>query len=573
MEHLPRDPRLDNPLKVTNDARKAGLDYRLIDSEADDYPGSKANDALDRIYEIWRNTATDRGTQLVFCDLSTPKGAFKADKPVELGPEVIFESGSLFTESGSDAADAEPDVPDMPDEASDASDMVEEGDDDGEDATTARFMDDVVSLASRFSVYDDLKRKLVDRGIPADEIAYIHDANTDARKAKLFSDMQAGRIRILMGSTTKMGAGMNVQRRLVAAHHLDAPWRPSDLEQRNGRIVRQGNSFYERDPDNFSVDIYYYATKRTYDARMWQTIEYKAAAIEQFRKGDLLQRTIDDVQSEAANAAEMKAAASGNPLILMQVKLSSDLRKLEALYSQHQRSQHRLRDRIKWLGSAQERWNKEQADHAADLHLRDAHTRLYKDNKGKERIKVEFVVDGRILGEKDEAAIKTVFVDAVKSATKADGKKRVLVGVYRGFEVYAMRHLRVSDAEGFRFALKGSGEREFQPDNLVYSFDDTVSIGGWFQRLDNFLDTGLEKYFQGATTNMEREIAELTTVQAALGQVFPQQTELTLTRENHAAIMYELKRMQDEPQYVSAWEPKTALDAAQPAPAAGMRLH
>jgi hypothetical protein len=213
-------------------------------------------------------------------------------------------------------------------------------------------MDDCVSVTSRFSVYDDVKRKLVDKGIPADEIAFIHDANTDIRKAKLFADMQAGRIRILMGSTSKMGAGMNVQRCLVAAHHLDAPWRPSDLEQRNGRIIRQGNMLYERDPDNFNVGIYYYATKRTYDARMWQTIEYKAAAIEQFRKGDLLQRVIEDVQSEAANAAEMKAAASGNPLILMQVKLSSDLRKLETLYSQHQRSQHRLRDRLRWLGSA-----------------------------------------------------------------------------------------------------------------------------------------------------------------------------------------------------------------------------
>jgi hypothetical protein len=122
-------------------------------------------------------------------------------------------------------------------------------------------------------VYDDVKRKLIDKGIPADEIAFIHDANTDIRKAKLFADMQAGRVRILMGSTSKMGAGMNVQKRLVAAHHLDAPWRPSDLEQRNGRIIRQGNMLYERDPDNFNVNIYYYATKRTYDARMWQNIE------------------------------------------------------------------------------------------------------------------------------------------------------------------------------------------------------------------------------------------------------------------------------------------------------------
>jgi hypothetical protein len=267
MENLPRDPRVDNPLKITNDARKAGLDFRLIAPEAEDHPGSKANAAVERIYDIWRDTADDRGTQLVFCDLSTPKGGFKAvDKPAAEEPELIFEAESLFSESG---PDAEPDAPDSPETA----DMVEEGDDDGEDDSTARFMDDAVSLTTRFSVYDDMKRKLIDKGIPADEIAFIHDANTDLRKAKLFSDVQAGRVRILMGSTSKMGAGMNVQKRLVAAHHLDAPWRPSDLEQRNGRIIRQGNAFYERDPDTFQVGIYYYATKRTYDARMWQRIE------------------------------------------------------------------------------------------------------------------------------------------------------------------------------------------------------------------------------------------------------------------------------------------------------------
>jgi hypothetical protein len=535
MENLPRDPRIDNPLCITNDARKAGLDYRLIDPEADDHPDSKANAAVERIYEIWRDSAADRGTQLVFCDLSTPKGGFKAvDKPVAVEPELFFEEGSLSDGGG---PDAEPDGPDLPDASEYAADTVEAGDDDGEDPTTARFMDDCVSVTSRFSVYDDVKRKLVDKGIPADEIAFIHDANTDIRKAKLFSDMQAGRVRILMGSTSKMGAGMNVQKRLVAAHHLDAPWRPSDLEQRNGRIIRQGNMLYERDPDNFNVNIYYYATKRTYDARMWQTIEYKAAAIEQFRKGDLLQRVIEDVQSEAANAAEMKAAASGNPLILMQVKLSSDLRKLEALYSQHQRSQHRLRDRLRWLGSAQERLAKAGAVHAADLQRRDAHTRILKDGKGKERIKIELVAGGRVLGEKDETAIKAAFVDGVKSAGK---EKRTLIGSYRGFEVYALRHSRLSDAEGFRFALKGNGEREFQPDNLIYSYDDKVSISGWFQRMDNFLDKGLEQSFQTYRGNIEREIAELATVRAALGQDFSQKDELALTRENHAAVMREL---------------------------------
>ena len=171
---------------------------------------------------------------------------------------------------------------------------------------------------------------------------------------------------------------------------------------------------------------------------------------------------------------------------------------------------------------------------------------------------MELVKDGRVLGEKDEEAIKDAFVDGVKKASK--GENRVLIGSYRGFEVYALRHLRVSDAEGFRLALKGSGEQEFQPENLIYSFDDKISISGWFQRLGNFLDKGLEQAFQTYKGNVEKEIAEVATVQAALGQGFPQQGELMLTRENHAAVMRELKRMQDEPGYVSVWEPRTSLD-------------
>ena len=552
MEHLPADPREDNPLKITNDARKAGLDYRLIDPDGGDYAGSKVNAAVERIYEIWQNTTADKGTQLVFCDLSTPKGK------------------SSTVPSPADALEFEPDEPlpspstsEEPDEA----EMVEAGDDNGEDTSAAPDMDDCVAIAAsaRFSVYDDMKKKLIERGVPADEIAFIHDANTDLRKGKLFSDMQAGRVRILFGSTSKMGAGTNVQKRLVAAHHLDAPWRPSDLEQRNGRIIRQGNALYERDPENFKVGIYYYATKQTYDARMWQTIEYKAAAIEQFRKGDLLQRTIEDVQSEAANAADMKAAASGNPLILMQVRLASDLRKLEALHSQHQRSQHRLRDRLKWLGSASDRLNKAEADYAANTKRRDSHTHKIVE-KGKERIRLEFSINGQTKFEKDSDQIKKAIVDSVKEITR-EPRKKSLVGSYRGFEVYALRSMQTASGDGFRFALKGVGEQEFQPDNLIYDFaDDKISLSGFFQRLDNFLDKGLAQSFQTYQTNVRREIAEIDTVNAALGQEFPQKEELALVRENHGAVMRELQRMQNEPGYVSSWEPKASLSEEDSAP-------
>lgn len=539
MENLPRDPRIDNPLKVTNDARKAGLDFRLIKPTADDFEGSKLNTAVERIYDIWRDTSADKGTQLVFCDLSTPRG----------GKGAMPKAADL-SEPGTETSD-------------DAEDSAEADDDSGEDPSVASDMDAVIALSSgNFSVYDDMRKKLMERGIPAEEIAFIHDANTDIRKAKLFADMNAGRVRILLGSTAKMGAGMNVQKRLVAAHHLDAPWRPSDLEQRNGRIIRQGNMFYERDPDTFSVQIYNYATKQTYDARMWQCIEYKSAAIEQFRKGDLLQRVIDDVSSEAANAAEMKAAASGNPLILMQVQLASDLRKLEALYSQHQRGQHRMRDRLKYLASAESRLDRVEADYAENIRIRDFSTRTVTE-KGKEKILVELVHEGKVLGDKDGEKMRDILVGGIKEVTRNSSAK-VLFGTYRGFKMTIIRSLGLSSYDGFRIILQGAGDQQFQPDNLRYSFEDKLSLSGLFQRVDNFLGKGLDEAVARQRENARQEIAEMETVKAALGKEFPQQEELALTRENHSAVMRELQRMQDDANYVSTWTPKTSLADGQP---------
>ncbi|MFR9013346.1 MAG: helicase-related protein [Desulfovibrio piger] len=547
MENLPPDPRRDNPLKITNDARKAGLDFRLILPEAEDFAGSKINAAVERIHRIWQDTAADRGTQLVFCDLSTPKGgkALSAD----VSPQSDMEFETLLDVDGTL-------IPERQEPAAHGTDSLEEGDENGEDATVASDMDAVIALSSRFSVYDDIRNKLVARGIPAEEIAFIHEANTDVRKAKLFSDMNAGHVRILLGSTSKMGAGMNVQKRLVAAHHLDAPWRPSDLEQRNGRIIRQGNLFYERDPDNFSVGIYNYATKQTYDARMWQTIEYKAAAIEQFRKGDLLQRVIDDVQSEAANAAEMKAAASGNPLILMQVQLAADLRKLEALYSQHQRGQHRLRDRLKWLEGTDARLAEAEADHAANLRCRDANTHIVRE-KGKEKIRIELRTDEGLLTDKDGDKMKDLLLGCVKEVTRNVGAK-ALFGSYRGFAMHIVRHAQpFGGKDGFRIVVSGPGEQEFRPDNLIYTFDDKLSLSGLFLRMDNFLGKGLDESMEKFREKCRQEKAELATVQDALGKEFPQKAELALARENNSAVIRELQRMQDDAGYVSQWTPKT----------------
>ena len=332
--------------------------------------------------------------------------------------------------------------------------------------------------------------------------------------------MNAGHVRILLGSTAKMGAGKNVQKRLVAAHHLDAPWSSSDLEQRNGRIIRHGNTFYERDPDNFSVAIYNYATKQTCDARMWQVIECKSAAIEQFRKGDLLQRVIDDVQIEAANAAEMKAAASDNPLILMQVQLAGDLRKMEALYSQHQRGQHRLRDRLKWLDSTEKRLAQAEDAYAANTRRRDSHTHVITE-KGKEKIRFELLADGNLLTEKDSEKIKNHLLNGVKEVTR-NSSAEVPFGSYRGFDVHIVRSSQMYGSDGFRLTLQG--EQKFLPDNLKYSFDDKFSLSGLFQRMDNFLAKGLDEAIEVQRATARQESAELETVRDALARNFLKRT-------------------------------------------------
>lgn len=312
-ENLPKraEKGADNMLKVMSDARKAALDMRLIDPAYGDTPGSKVHSAADNIRRIYDRWHAKRGTQLVFIDLSTPK---KAKAKEEARIRDLMKRAAAGEEAAQEAIDR-------------------------------MSPDEFTALDGSFSVYDDLRDKLIARGIPADQIAFIHDANTDLQKEELFGKVRAGRVRVLFGSTAKMGAGTNVQNRLVALHHLDAPWRPSDLEQRDGRGIRQGNELYAEDPDGFEIEILRYATKNTLDARQWQTIEGKARFIGQVRKG-VSSREIEDIAGEVANAAEMKAAASGNPLILEEMDLRQKVRRLQGQSAEHDREQHRIKMRI-----------------------------------------------------------------------------------------------------------------------------------------------------------------------------------------------------------------------------------
>ena len=258
------DPRIDNMLLVTNDGRKAALDLRMIDPNMPDLPNSKVNMAIENIYRIWLENKEDKLTQLVFCDLSTPKN----------------------------------------------------------DGT--------------FNVYDDIKNKLIERGIPEEEIEFIHNSKTNPQKLKLFEDMRTGNKRILIGSTSKMGAGMNVQDKLIALHHLDCPWRPSDIEQREGRILRQGNQ-------NEEVEIYRYVTEGSFDAYSYQLIQTKSTFINQIMaNSNGGGRTAEDLDRDTLTYAEVKALASGNPLIIDKFKIENELKQLYLSKSRYDKSRIEL---------------------------------------------------------------------------------------------------------------------------------------------------------------------------------------------------------------------------------------
>ena len=600
-EHMPNDPREDNFLKLTNDARKAGLDMRLIEGAADfmrmaasadarldmrlienapDFPGSKINVAVDNLFRIWQESKEVRGTQLVFCDLSTPKSAKKraaAKKKEETGWDraraanmmeanavrhgvevegvppggwVLMDADGKPIEGDKGIVwfDSEKDANACFTEAIKVQNGKEskklEKDDDEEGDEQKLSMDELLAFAGGdFSVYDDVKAKLIARGVPAHEIAFIHDAHTDLQKQKLFDDMNRGDVRILLGSTQKMGAGTNVQRRLVALHHLDAPWRPSDLEQREGRILRQGNMLYEQDPDNFEVDIFRYATKQTYDARMWQVIQGKAEGIEQFQNADSLVRDLDDIAGEAANAAEMKAASSGNPLMLMQVTLDAELKKLEAIWKNHQRQQQSLERNIERLASADERADKAVQKWRSEIALRDSNTTE----------KFQFEHDGKVYGEKErEALFNKIQLRLQEVVTAQIRGKRIVadIGRYRGFDIRVQPGL-----DRLVFSVQGAAEG-YNPSNLSYEKQDQFTMTGFISRLNNYLKSFEERCEEAEATRV-KERAEYASAVAAFGKPFPQQALLEALRDDNRQVIAELKKLEANSDYVSDWVPKS----------------
>ena len=339
------DPSVDNMLKITSDGRKIGLDQRLMNPLTPDDPDSKLNACVDNVLRIWNETKEDNLTQLIFCDMSTPKG-----------------DGS-------------------------------------------------------FNVYDDIRTKLLAAGVPESKVEFIHNADTEGKKADLFSKVRSGKVRVLLGSTAKMGAGTNVQTLLVAVHHLDVGWRPSDMTQRNGRIIRQGNK-------NKQVYVYNYVTEGTFDAYLWQTLENKQKFISQIMTSKSPMRSCDDVDEQALSYAEVKALCAGDPRIREKMDLDVQVAKLKVLRSDYQNQKYRLEDKL--LKHYPEEIQKAKNRIAAlknDAQIADAHPQDKENFCG-------MTIKGMVFDEKKAAGERLML--ACKEMPNAD---MMLLGTYRGFEL------------------------------------------------------------------------------------------------------------------------------------------
>ena len=418
------DASVDNMLKITNDGRKLALDQRLVNELLPDNPESKIAVCAEKSYEIWKDTAAQKSAQLIFCDLSTPKG-----------------DGS-------------------------------------------------------FNVYDDLKQKLIEKGVPEKEIAFIHDANTEAKKTELFGKVKSGQVRFLIGSTAKMGAGTNVQDRLIALHHLDIGWKPSDLEQREGRIIRQGNH-------NKKVHIFRYVTESTFDSYMWQLIENKQKFISQIMTSKAPVRSCEDVDEAALSYAEVKALATGNPAVKEKMALDVDVAKLKLLKASHMNNQYRLEDDIARNFPQQIAKLTEIIDsYKADI----AH---FSEHKITDPEQFSMEISGKVFTEKKEAGVALLAVcKDIKSVDAA-----MDIGSYQGFN---MRIQFDSWSKEFILSVKHESVAK-------------VRLGadalGNITRINNLLESYPEK-LADAEQRLETVQEQMANAKEEVGKPFPKEEEL-----------------------------------------------
>lgn len=418
------NPTEDNMLKITNDGRKCALDQRLLNELLLDAEKSKVNTCVENAFQVWEEGKADRTTQLIFCDLSTPKG----------------------------------------------------------DGT--------------FNVYDDVRNKLTEKGIPKEEIAFIHEYNTEAKKAELFAKVRAGQVRILMGSTPKLGAGTNVQDRLIALHHLDCPWKPSDLEQQEGRILRQGNQ-------NDKVKIFRYVTENTFDAYMWQILENKQKFISQIMTSKSPVRACEDVDDTALSYAEIKALATGNPYIKEKMDLDVQVSKLKLLKANHTSQIYRLESDIAknfpvQISALKERIAGMQVDSQVvkSVDLQDNDTFA--------------MTVGNVLYEDKKEAGEALIAACAGLKTVSTGGK---VGEYHGFTLSASYNMF---SNAFELTIKGK---------CSYKLEIGKDPVGNMQRIHNTLSS-IDRKLTESEQKLETVQQQLATAQEEVKKPFPKEAEL-----------------------------------------------
>ena len=455
------DSSVDNMLLITNDGRKLALDQRLINPMLLADPESKAVKCAETVFDIWRRTAEKHSTQMIFCDLSTPKS------------EGIF------------------------------------------------------------SVYDDIRSKLVAMGVPENEIAYIHDAKTEAQKKDLFTKVRAGQVRVLLGSTQRMGAGTNCQQKLVALHHLDCPWRPADLQQREGRIIRQGN-------ENAEVDIYSYVTEGTFDAYLYQLVERKQKFIAQIMTSKSPVRSAEDVDDQALSYAEIKALASGNPLIKEKMDLDIEVTKLKLLKSSHLSQRYSVEDAIsktfpKSLAETQERL----AGYGADIAAVKAHTAPNEDGFS------PMTLAGKVYTEKKAAG-----AELLAMCQNMLTPEPTQVGSYRGLTLELSFD---SFSQEYRLTMIGQ---------LRHVVTLGTDVFGNIQRMDNLLES-LPLKEQACREKLSDLHNQLETARVEVLKPFPREEELQAKLARLEELNALLNMDKREPEVVAETE---APDNSQQSP-------
>ncbi len=566
MEHFKDDPKRNNVLACTTDARKAGLDYRLIDSYASDYAESKSSLLADEVFKRWKQWQEDKGTQLVFCDLSTPKihsQKVACDREMSKDEiEAIAKAESLETQNLNAIMDS--------DEISESTESKEKSN------------DEIIAQNAKFDVYSDVLKKLVAKGIPQNEIAFIHDAKTPLQKQALFDKVNRGEVRVLIGSRSKMGAGTNVQQRGVAIHHLDCPWRPSDLEQSNGRFIRQGNLLHAKYGEHFAIEELRYATQKTYDARMWQTIESKAKGIEQFRNADKNVREIDEISMGSASAGEMKAEAVGNPLMLLQIQIASELRKENAKEAAFKKELFDNEETLRKNKEARPLFEKELSDLISIKNILNANPKgehfvcecfdlasgEFKIHEIKAEKKTESSKNPNEEREKakenpQQATLEKAFWDNFDNLFNSGGDEAVFFK-YRGLSIGGSFS---NDMKSFSFYLADSAHNYIEPDNLTYTinpnnilqndFRSVIKFSGLWARINNFA-SNIDKQIQA----QEEKITKNTEVVAYLSEqikndTYPNAEYLDALRKDNNEVIKEIQKMSQTKGHISEFKPKS----------------